>query len=300
MRFSARAGFAGIVVFASAHCQAEVFTPPASSAEVFQGISLEGTPVADKYKAAFAECDKTHSGEGMFDSQCGTPNSTRPGPNPNNNTTFIKLANGTIVFDARMSVDADGSPYAIKHKVSPDNPNTTLTYADGRTPLNGEKVRYVVIPGPSRKDPTVTFMKETGTGLGDVAAIVYDGKVTYAIVGDTSPFHRIGEASMAVNDALGHTSCKRMAANGICAQPVNDSVTKDVVYLIFPGTRAELCGGASPSASPSSPNQSSRLCPGVTADNINDRLDTVGEAAFKKLKGAGQAGAGNAAGAAAD
>ena len=280
MRFSAHAGFFAIVVLASVHCQAEVFTPPAASAQIFQGISLQGTPVAAKYKEAFAECDKTHSGEGMFDKQCGLPNSTKPGPDPNNNTIFIKLANGTILFDAKMGVDADGSPYAIKHNAPPDNPNTSLTYADGITPLNADKVRYLVIPGPSRKNPSVTFMKETGTGLGDVAAIIYDGKMTYAIVGDTSRFHRIGEASMAVHDALGHPGCKRRGANGICTQPVNDSVTKDVVYLIFPGTRAELCGAA-----PNPFNQVSRLCAGITAANINERLDEVGAAAFKKLKG---------------
>jgi hypothetical protein len=280
MRFSAHAGFFAIVVLASVHCQAEVFTPPAASAQIFQGISLQGTPVANKYKEAFAECDKTHSGEGMFDKQCGLPNSTKPGPDPNNNTIFIKLANGTILFDAKMGVDADGSPYAIKHNAPPDNPNTSLTYADGITPLNADKVRYLVIPGPSRKNPSVTFMKETGTGLGDVAAIIYDGKMTYAIVGDTSRFHRIGETSMAVHDALGHPGCKRRGANDNCTQPVNDSVTKDVVYLIFPGTRAELCGAA-----PNPFNQVSRLCAGITAANINERLDEVGAAAFKKLKG---------------
>jgi hypothetical protein len=43
----------------------------------------------------------------------------------------------------------------------------------------------------------------TSPPIGDLAAIIYNGKLTYAIVGDTSSFHRIGETSMAVHDVLG-------------------------------------------------------------------------------------------------
>jgi hypothetical protein len=57
-------------------------------------------------------------------------------------------------------------------------------------------------------------------------------------------------------------------------------VKKNGVYLIFPGTRAELRGPA-----PNPPNQVGRLCDDITAADINDRLDVVGAAAFKKLKG---------------
>lgn len=283
MRLSVRAGIASLVALGSIHCQAETFAPPTASADVFQGMALDGTPVGDNYKAAFAECDKTHSGEGMYDTQCGTPGSAKPGPDPNNNTALLKLASGALLFDAKMSVDANGSAYALKHVVAPEVATTALTYADGKS-LDAEKVRYIALPGPSRKNPTVTFAKETGAGLGDVAAVIYDGKITYAIVGDTSRFHRIGDASMAVHDALGHAACSKKASNGACAQPARASVPKEVVYLVFPGTRAELCG-----ATTASPVPSARLCDAVTAANINDRIDAVGSAAFKKLNPAAPA-----------
>ena len=63
-------------------------------------------------------------------------------------------------------------------------------------------------------------------GLGDIAAVSYQGKTTYAIVGDKGPAGAVGEGSIAL-----------AASFGFSTDPQKGGVDGGVQYLIFPGSR---------------------------------------------------------------
>ena len=270
----------------SAHSKAETFLVPPASRHILSGIDLSGDSIAPSFKKDFRDCDRIpHHVRGKPESQCmgqrkvaSKPGSDRrpavvkdenlPGVDPNNNTTLLKLASGPILFDAKMGVDADGSDYARKRAKYPDSPDTSLRYSD-KTSLDADKVAYVVLP--------LGFPEATGLALGDVAAIIYRDKITYAIVGDQGKPFRIGEGSIELHEALGQHGCLQRDKAGVCTRPKDFSIPKDVIYLVFPGTRSTLCA---PAQAPADPR---KLCPEITPANINERVTEVGKAAFEKL-----------------
>ncbi|WP_196246403.1 glycoside hydrolase family 75 protein [Ralstonia solanacearum] len=269
------------------HSNAETFQPPPASRETLSGIDLSGEPIAQSFKKDFDDCDQIpHHVRGKPQAQCmgrrkvlpkpgsnGQPTWVKdeklPGVDPNNNTTLLKLANEAILFDAKMAVDADGSGYAKKQAKFPDSPETSLRYSD-RTSLDADKVAYAVLP--------LGFPEATGLTLGDVAAIIYRDKITYAIIGDQSKAFRIGEGSIRLHEALGQNGCLRRDQTGVCTQPRGHSIPKDVIYLVFPGTRSALC------PTTQAPIDHHKLCSEITPANINQRVAEVGKAAFEKLK----------------
>lgn len=270
-----------------AHCNAETFLAPPASRDILSGIDLSGDSIALSFKKDFDDCDRIpHRVRGKPESQCmgerkvppkpgshGRPTWVKdeklPGDDPNNNTTLLKLASGSILFDAKMGVDADGSDYARKRAKYPDNPDTSLRYSN-KASLDSDKVAYAVLP--------LDFPEATGLALGDVAAVIYRDKIAYAIIGDQGKSFRIGEGSIQLHDALGQQGCTTRNQAGVCTQPKGFSIPKDVVYLVFPGTRSALCA---PMQAPADPHT---LCSEITPDNINQRVAKVGKAAFEKLK----------------
>jgi hypothetical protein len=247
-----------IAIFSSPPSQAESYKPPQASADILKDIDLSGEPVALSIKQAFAACD-----HGNGKPQCD-------GNDPNRNTTVLKLKSGAILFDAKMSVDNDGSPFAGK---PPSQPITSLLYSDGRS-LNADKIRYVAVSGG--------FDNATGFALGDIAAVIYKDKVAFAIIGDHSRSYRIGEGSVALHTALGHDGCREAGLDGNCKRPRNDSIPSDVIFIVFPGTKKKLCGDAP------LPHSASKLCTGLNADNLNQKVEEVGKDAFHALKGTSQ------------
>jgi len=253
--------YATIAVFAllsASLSRAETYNPPQASADALKGIDLSGDPIAQSFKQAFGACD-----HGNGKPQCN-------GNDPNRNTTVLKLKSGAVLFDAKMAVDNDGSPFAGK---PPSQPITSLLYPDGKS-LNADKIRYVAVSGG--------FDKATGFALGDVAAVVYKDKVAFAIIGDHSKSYRIGEGSVALHTALGHDGCREPAPDGNCKRPRNDSISSGVTYIVFPGSKKKLCGDAP------LPNSAAKLCGGLNADNLNQKVDEVGKESFDALKSASQ------------
>jgi hypothetical protein len=267
---------ATFLLTAAAH--GEIFSAPPKSAVLLQGVDLTGTPIAPRIKKDFSDCDRIpHSVQGKPQASCmgrkrvngkWVADPMLPGADPNRNTALLKLSDGTILFDAKMAVDADGSDYAKEHNSFPDSPDTSLRYSNNSS-LDADKVPYVVLP--------IGFPQATGLKLGDVAAVVYEDRIAFAVVGDQSKSFRVGEGSMALHDALGQNGCARRQA-GICTQPKGHSIPSNVVFLIFPNTRKKLCQDEPLTSNPT------RLCAGVTPDNINERITSVGQEAFGKLK----------------
>ncbi|MFI7343419.1 glycoside hydrolase family 75 protein [Streptomyces sp. NPDC050085] len=131
---------------------------------------------------------------------------------------------GTVHWKADLDVDCDGrAGRRCNRRTDPLFLNTTAyQQSDGRQ-LSAERLPYVVVPGASR----IWNPARSGIHGGTVAAVVYRGKVLYAVVGDTGPSDLIGEASYAAARAL-----------GIDPHPVRGGAGSEVTYILFPGTRA--------------------------------------------------------------
>jgi hypothetical protein len=121
-----------------------------------------------------------------------------------------------IVYESKMTIDADGAGDAWKH--DPDGQaETSLRYPGGRS-LDPTQVPYFVLPvGFEKKHP--------GSRLGDVAAVVHEGRVAYAIWGDQGPKDMLGEGSIALAKLL-----------GIDPDPVRGGTDAGVFFVVFPGS----------------------------------------------------------------
>ncbi|MET7984432.1 glycoside hydrolase family 75 protein [Streptomyces sp. NPDC005281] len=127
--------------------------------------------------------------------------------------------NGAVFWKADMDVDCDGQ---VTAKCSADTDpwfqdDTAFHQSDGR-PLRADSLPYVVVPSSS------SIWKYTSSGIkgGGAVAVVYNGKVEYAVVGDTGPTKIIGEASYATANAL-----------GIDPDPETGGADSGVTYILF-------------------------------------------------------------------
>ena len=235
---------AGIAA-ASAQTQYVVPSPdkPALRGLDFSHAQLVGRELTQTYQA----CDQQTTRGG-----CAT--------DPARNSVFLKfpdntasdgtlLAPGPVFFDAKMAIDADGSALS-KRAERPNQPETALRYPTTDTSLDSEQVPYIVMPLGS-------FRQETGVALGDLAAVVKDGKVSFAIVGDLGPRTHLGEGSMALHAAFGHLRCEEHDDQGHCMRFVDVSLDPPVLYFVFPDTRKLLIEG-------------------LSAENINARINRFG------------------------
>ncbi|MFI2642255.1 glycoside hydrolase family 75 protein [Streptomyces sp. NPDC018610] len=130
---------------------------------------------------------------------------------------------GAVFWKADMDIDCDGRPTRrCNHRTDPHF-SSAAAYAqsDGRR-LNAERLPYIVLPAPSR----VWDHRDHGVGGGSVAAVVYRGRVQYAVVGDTGPRNLIGEASYAAARRL-----------GIPADPSAGGAGSGVTYIVFKHSR---------------------------------------------------------------
>ena len=134
-------------------------------------------------------------------------------------TVAICDANGAVFWKADMDIDCDGQ------RTSQCNENTDCCYQDDTAfhqsdgkPLNAAKLPYIVVPSSS------SIWKYSSSGLkgGGSCAVIYNGKVEYAVIGDTGPSQIIGEASYATAKDL-----------GINPDPSNGGTDSGVTYICF-------------------------------------------------------------------
>jgi hypothetical protein len=230
-----------------------LFTPPASSKDTVAAIDFHGEKIAGPFSEWFRECD----GKNTCD---GKPIRYGCHSDPNNNSALLRLKGGVIFFDAKMDVDADGSPYSKQTPGKTDQPETSLRYSiAGKPSINSDRVPYIVIPQGA-------FAGALGIELGDIAAVVYGKKRVFAVVADEGPQCKIGEGSIQLHEALGHSVCKQRAPNGDCVRIRDVGIERDVLYFIFAGTHKALL-------------------PGLKPENINARILAIGENAWRNLSG---------------
>ncbi|MBP0462202.1 glycoside hydrolase family 75 protein, partial [Streptomyces montanisoli] len=172
----------------------------------------EGTVSAARLLARTAQCDQVSDGRYRNDDSDDEP------------TVAVCATAGAVYWKSDMDIDCDGK---VTRHCNEDTDGsfqdmTAFTRSDG-APLDAAKLPYLVVP-----DPSDTWdYRSSGIRGGGLAAVVYHGRVEYAVVGDTGPAGLIGEASYATAQAL-----------GIPADPAGGGASKDVTYIFFKNTKA--------------------------------------------------------------
>jgi hypothetical protein len=197
-----------------------------------------GVDVNEDYRAQFDLCDNQSgfSGEGYGRGCRGDPNRA---------DVLVRLPGGPIAYVSKLAVDLDGSPFACgpDHQRSDQCPTSLmLTDAEGgEVPLDADRVPYVVIPAAGPDAHRGEFSRLTGVGVGDYGVVIKDGVAVPVIVGDTGPYNKLGEGSLALHRALGRELCTDRDAGGVCRHVVDDmtSIEGGVTTVLFPGSRRD-------------------------------------------------------------
>ena len=196
-----------------------------------------GTDIDEGYRAQFALCDQTGEfrGHSPYGGRAcrGDPNQVR---------VLRRLPDGAVAYTSKLAVDLDGSPFACGADHGPmDQCPTSLMLPgpDGaETPVDSDRIPYVVIPAAGPPDVRGEFSRLTGVRTGDLGVVVHHGRVVPVIVADTGPFPLLGEGSLALNRALGRELCTKRDAGGTCRAVVDEmeSIGGDVTTVLFPGS----------------------------------------------------------------
>ncbi|MFE5813657.1 glycoside hydrolase family 75 protein [Streptomyces sp. NPDC056479] len=130
-----------------------------------------------------------------------------------------------VFWKADMDIDCDGQVTGrCNSRTDPHfSGATAFRQSDGR-PLSAERLPYIVVPTPSG----IWDYRAHGVRGGSVVAVVYRGRVRYAVVGDVGPRGIIGEASYATAKAL-----------GIPSDPRSGGTASGVTYIVFKNTRVK-------------------------------------------------------------
>jgi hypothetical protein len=148
-----------------------------------------GDPTIEKIFALTPPDGKAKvSGDYKLDSEASDPDSM-----PIIRAAIYKL-NGAIYWVTDMDVDCDGRVTPGKCDDMHDGSFQAQTAFLGNA--SAAEVPYIVIPN---NFPLATF----GIKGGQVGAIIYRGKIGYAVLGDTGPKEIIGEASYAAAEMMG-------------------------------------------------------------------------------------------------
>jgi hypothetical protein len=240
--------------FATPATAQSTFTPPTASASLVKGVPWStAESVGDRFRARFHECETQNTCDGKaIKFGCRS--------DPNRNTALLRLKDGVIFFDAKMGVDADGSPLSKKNAGPTDQPETSFRYpVAGRPSVDADKVPFIVIPLGG-------FDSAFGIELGDIAAVVHRDKLVIALVADQGPTCKIGEGSIQLHEALGHAVCVARNGEGECTKLKDVGISKDVLYFIFPGSHRSIVDG-------------------LTPDNVRQRIASEGQKLFNALTG---------------
>ncbi|MFJ6834371.1 glycoside hydrolase family 75 protein [Streptomyces sp. NPDC091209] len=128
-----------------------------------------------------------------------------------------------VFWKADMDIDCDGRPGPLCNSRTDPlfSESTAFQQSDGRY-LSAETLPYIVVPATS----DIWNYRDHGIEPGSVAAVIYQDRVEYAVVGDTGPQDIIGEASYATAAAL-----------GIRPDPRGGGTPSGVTYVVFKNSR---------------------------------------------------------------
>lgn len=203
------------------------FTPPAASVGLLAGIDF--STATDFAAAAKQRFDAKDQQQGNRDPSLCKALLKFPG------------GDGAVFWSSKMAIDADG-PSAGPGRLTgsqldpgPGQDKTSYKPYDAKG-LPSETVPYIVLP---MLGPHSSQLFDPAVSMGDVAIVIFKDKMTPAVCADAGPFNKIGEASIAVHEALRPACpdpCSQRDAQGHCRRTRNASVDKDVLYFVFPNS----------------------------------------------------------------
>lgn len=179
------------------------------AAPAAQAQELAG-PTADQLRTRASGCE-TQLSNGKYAHDSG---GTR--------TVAVCRSGGAVHWTADFDIDCDGQRTTQCNETTDPSfsPDTSWHQSDGR-PLNAAGLPFIVVPLPS----SIWDFRTAGIGGATVAAVVYQDKVAYAVVGDQGPTGIIGEGSYRLAEQL-----------GINPNPATGGVSGAVVtFILFPG-----------------------------------------------------------------
>ena len=169
---------------------------------------------------------------------------------------ILKLQSGVLFFEAGMQTDADGSPRARDiDRFGQLETAFNFPNASGQKRfVDAESVHYIVLPD-ARLNTSERFFNQMGLALGDIAAVIFDGHIEFAMFADVGPFGKLGEGSVRLVQALG--------IDPFIDGKIAIGIGGEVVYLVFPGSRPS----------------------GLTPSNAMEKISQVGMKLFRDLGG---------------
>ncbi|MEU0355915.1 glycoside hydrolase family 75 protein [Streptomyces cyaneofuscatus] len=128
-----------------------------------------------------------------------------------------------VFWKADMDIDCDGrKTKACNTRTDPYfQPQTAFTTSRGK-PLDSARLPFVVVPAPGR----IWDYRKSGLTGGSVVAVIHQGEVRYAVIGDTGPAGIIGEGSYALAQEL-----------SIDPHPTTGGTASGVTYIAFKDSR---------------------------------------------------------------
>jgi len=131
------------------------------------------------------------------------------------------LPGGAFYIESKMDTDCDGAPTCPSIDSSGQT-QTSWTWSGSA--IDALRANYYVLPSNIK-----TKLGSTRLGLGDIAAVIYNGKMEFAVYADNGPTSKIGEGSVKLVQSLGFNPYR----NGrICC-----GISSGVVVIVLPGSR---------------------------------------------------------------
>jgi hypothetical protein len=174
-----------------------IYLPPSQSSSVLTDIPFDkAMPIDEAYRKEFENCDKKDIFKGIK-----MPAFRGCSGDPNNLKALLKLPDGTIFWESKLSLDIDGSWKACKGGGAPTTqcPTSFNWSTETREPnkfVDPDNFSYIVIPttntaGGNDKE----FRNKTGVGFGDLGIVIYKDKIVPIFVADGGPNNKMGEGS---------------------------------------------------------------------------------------------------------
>lgn len=225
-----------VVVVIDSNAQPFIYTPPTESAKAVEGIPFSKTiPIDENYRAQFERCDRENifNGKVMGDfRQCTNDKS--------HVKALLRFPDNTVFFEAKLSLDIDGSWKACNEGGPTDQCPTWYEWANLPEPnryVDSDKYPFIVIPIAGLKMADKEFRNKTGINKGDLGIVVYKDKVVPVFVADGGPHNKLGEGSSALFKALGEDRCLHWREDSHCAKYRDVSIPDKVLFFIFPKSK---------------------------------------------------------------
>jgi len=143
-------------------------------------------------------------------------------------TSIRKHPSGALLIQSALQVDADGSADSLTVDPEHGQVQTSLRYPGRKGQdkyVNTHDIPFFVLP--------LGWYQQHGVKLGDVGALLYKGKLAYAIFADVGPDEKLGEGSLALHEALGNNPWVKLKSGVV--KPWG-GIESGVTLVVFPGS----------------------------------------------------------------